>query len=170
MRESWPWVVGPLAIGFMTPSLVVFVLAVGVGGQTIGPAFKDILGRQFAEGHNLFLLAVWSLIPFVVLSAILLFLPAGFSRRRVAWLSIFGLLGALGLMVPIHWSVWEPVYSGRDVSSTAVVAFVPLPFMCVFTMFLGLGVGWLVTKAPWFQLERPGAIGTKPAAPDRGGK
>jgi hypothetical protein len=155
VHESWVWLLTPLVVGFATPSLVIFVLQVWVGGRTPGTAMQDIAGRQFAAGHNLFLLAAWSLIPFLVLSALLLIQPTSFSRSRVACLSVFGLLGILGLMVPAHWAVWAPLYNGGRMSSTAVVIFIPLPFLCLVTMLPGLAVGWLVSSFPWFQVAVP---------------
>jgi hypothetical protein len=102
VRESWVWLLAPPVVGFITPSLVISTLQVLVGGLTPYAAIQDIAGRQFAPGYNLFLLALWGLIPFLVLSVLLLVQPAGVPRSRIACLSIFGLLGILGLMVPTH--------------------------------------------------------------------
>jgi hypothetical protein len=155
VRESWVWLLAPPVVGFITPSLVISTLQVLVGGLTPYAAIQDIAGRQFAPGHNLFLLALWGLIPFLVLSVLLLVLPAGVPRSRIACLSIFGLLGILGLMVPIHWEVWAPLYYGGHMSSTAVIVFIPLPFGCFMTMLSGLAIGWLVSKLPWFTAVVP---------------
>jgi len=159
VRESWVWLLTPLVVGFVTPSLVIFTLQVCIGGRTPDTAIQDIAGSQFAEGHNLFLLAVWGLIPFLVLSVLLLVQPASFPRSRIACLSIFGLLGILGLMVPTHWEVWAQLYNGGRMSSTAVVVFIPLPFLCLVTMLPGVAIGWLVSKLPWFQAAVPSNAG-----------
>jgi hypothetical protein len=146
IRESWPWLLLPLVIGLVTPSLVIFLLQVWVGGRSTGSAMEDIATKQFAPGGHLFLFTAWSLIPFLLLSCFLLVLPANFPRTRIACLSIFGLMGILGLMVPVHWEVWAPLYDGRRMSSTAVIVFVPLPFLCLITMFPGLAIGSFVSS------------------------
>ncbi len=189
MRQCWFWILAPLVLGFVTPSLVIVALEVfGRGALTTSEAFRDVMERQFAEGatarqmmqrgaerpvgsfwgerqfaegDKLFLLAVWNLIPFVVLSGVLLLLPATFSRRRIACLSIFGLLGAgIG-----HSDSWRPLFgaSGEGPMERvpwSVIVFEPRLFMCLVTMFVGFGVGWLVCKLSWFQPPRSSADGT----------
>lgn len=59
---------GPLLIGLVTPSLVMFFLAVFVGHVSPHSAAIDILQRQFAKGHNLFLIALFGLIPLTLYS------------------------------------------------------------------------------------------------------
>ena len=159
VRESWVWLLAPVVVGIVTPSLVIFTLQVLVGGRSPDTAIQDIAGRQFAAGHNLFLLAVWGLIPFLVLSVLLVVQPASVPRSRIACLSIFGLLGILGLMVPSHWAVWAPAYNGGRMSSTSVVVFIPLPFLCLVTMLPGLGIGWLVSKLLWVHAAAPSSGG-----------
>jgi hypothetical protein len=55
IRASWPCLLNSLVIGFLTPSLVIFFLEVGRGGPSTSTDVEDILTRQFASGHNLFL-------------------------------------------------------------------------------------------------------------------
>ncbi len=170
VRASWVWLMLPLVVGFPTPWLVIFTLEVCVGGETADSAIRDIAARLFSAGNNLFLLAVWSLIPFAALSIILLLQPANVTRSRIACLSIFGMLGILGLMVPIHWGVWSPLYhihDGAGGSSTGMVIFLPLPFMCLVTMLPGLGVGWWVSKHQWFDATVPSkASSTEHSGPE----
>jgi hypothetical protein len=156
-------------IGFATPSLVIFFLEVGPGGRSATDATQDILGRQFAPGDNLFLLALISLIPFVVLDVLLLRLPATFSPRRIACVAVCGLVGILALMVPIHWDVWSPLYTGKRMSSTAVLGLGVAPIICIVTMLIGVAVGWLVSSLAWFRpAEQPRASLAEPGpAADR---
>ena len=144
-------VMTPILIGFIMPSLIIFVLEVFVGRISPFASLMDIAYRQFASGHNLFLLALFGLIPFVILSTMLLVLASRLPRRRMWCLCISGLIGILGLMIPAHASVWLPLYTRRHMSSTAVVAFIFIPFFCTVTLLIGLAVGWLVSLAPWFQ-------------------
>jgi hypothetical protein len=161
VRESWPWLLTPLVVGIVTPALVLFTLQVLEGGRTLATAIPDNPEKFIAFS----LLTAWCLIPFAILSALLLVQPANFPRRRIACLSIFGLLGILVLMVPAHWSVWAPLYTGEHMSSTATIVFVPLPFLCLVTMLPGLAIGWLVAKLPLFKAAAlPSMRGAEPAA------
>jgi hypothetical protein len=107
--------------------------------------------RQFAEGENLFLLALFGLVPFVALSVVCRVAARRLSSVRLACLGTGGLLGILGLMVPAHVAVWYPRYGPGRMSSTAVIAFVFIPFYCLVTLFIGLLVGWGVSLLPYFR-------------------
>jgi hypothetical protein len=147
-RQKWIWLWLPLAVGLVTPSLVILVLDVFVGHTPVGRAVASVLARQFAPGDNLFLIAALGSIPFVILSLILLIGYRGRKDRdRLAWLSVAGTIGALALMIPAHVQVWLPLYTGGDVSSTAVIAFLVIPFLCCVTMMIGLVIGALATRS-----------------------
>src|SRR4051794_12295014 len=109
VHDAWPWLLLSLVIGFATPSVVIFLLQVGPGGRSASIAAQDILSRQFAAGHNLFSLAGFTLIPFVVLDLMLMRLPSTFSSGRIGCVAVGGLLGILALLVPAHWVVWSPL-------------------------------------------------------------
>jgi len=66
--------------------------------------------RQFAEGHNLFLLAVVGLIPFALLSVILLVNRPSSIRIASGVYCIGGLIGILAFMNPSHVAIWYPLY------------------------------------------------------------
>lgn len=145
--RKWLWVLLPLVVGLVTPSLIILALDVFVAGTSVGTAAGSVLSRQFAEGHNLFLLAAFGLIPFALLSLILLLVARSERNRgRLPGLSITGMIGALALMIPSHVSVWFPLYGGGHMSSTAVIAFLFIPFLCCVTMGLGLLIGVLATR------------------------
>jgi hypothetical protein len=142
------WVLIPLAIGMLAPSAILLGVEVFVGG--VGPfvAIADVLRRQFGEGHNLFLLALFGLIPFAVLSAGCFVASYRLSPWRLACLGVGGLIGILYLMIPAHVSVWYPLYGGGRMSSTAVIAFLFIPFQCLVPLLVGLIVGWGVSLLP----------------------
>lgn len=146
----------PIAIGMVTPSLALLGVQVLVGRIAIDVAVVDVLQQQFAAGHNLFVLSLIGLIPFVALSAMMSKYSKWRTRRSCHTLLGCGLAGLLGLMIPAHVMVWYPLYGPGRMSSTAVIAFVFIPFYCTLTMFLGLAVGWVITKAQWFQQFRKG--------------
>lgn len=139
------WSIAPLVIGIITPSAVIFYLEVFVGRIRPVAAVADILRRQFGGGHNLFLLALFGLIPFAVLSVICYAAASRFSAARLSCLGIGGLMGILGRMVAAHVAVWYPLYGGGHMSSTAVIAFIFVPFWCLPALGVGLFVGWIVS-------------------------
>jgi hypothetical protein len=139
------WCIAPLIIGFPIPSLIIFFLEVFIAHTSPAAAMVDILHRQFATGENLFLLAVFSLIPFGVLSLFCFGVANKFSPKRLACFGISGLFGILVFMIPCHLSVWYPLYGGGHMSSTAVIAFIFIPFYCLVPMGIGLLIGWCIS-------------------------
>ena len=148
------WILTPLAVGLLVPSATILGLQVFVGGISPFTAIADVLKRQFAEGHNLFLLALFGLIPFAVLSVTCFVASHRLSPARLSCLGVGGLLGILCLMVPAHVSVWYPLYGGGHMSSTAVIAFVFIPFYCLVPLLVGLIVGWGVSLLPFIRNDR----------------
>jgi hypothetical protein len=138
-----------LVFGLITPSLILFATEVVVGRVGAGTALADVLRRQFAEGENLFLLALLGLIPFAVLSIVCFFAAKRMTGLRLTCLGGGGLLGILGLMVPAHFAVWYPHYSGQRGSSTEAITFVIVPFLCLASLILGLLIGWAVSRLPF---------------------
>lgn len=138
----------PLIIGLITPSCVLFSVQVFVGHVPPFAAMIDIIEKQFASGHNLFLLAAIGLIPFCVLSLILFhhYKNPSSCFKVACTICISGLIGILTLMIPSHASVWYPLYGPVKMSSTAAIAFLFIPFYCLVTMTIGLLLGRLVTK------------------------
>jgi hypothetical protein len=152
----WPklfWVALPLVVGLVTPSAIIFCLEIFVERISIAAALLDVAERQFGEGHNLFLLAIFGLVPFVVLSIFSLVAARFFSVTRLACVTLGGLLGILAFMIPAHVSVWYPLYGGGHMSSTAVIAFLFIPFYCIVTLAVGALVGWAVSFIPFLRRD-----------------
>ena len=145
-RPSFNWIWLPLPVGFVTPSLIIFVMDVALGKRPVAASIRELARRQFAEGENLFSLALLGLIPFALLALILFLFWRGADRRRVPALSIAGTTGALAFMIPSHVGVWLPLYTNEHMSSTAVIAFLFIPFVCCVTMCVGLLVGLLASR------------------------
>lgn len=114
----------------------------------------DIAHRQFAEGHNLFFLAVIGLIPFAILTVLVRGLSSTLTRMHFCLFSLCGLVGILALMIPAHVSVWRPLYTDEHASSTAVIAFLFIPFFCTVSMGIGIGVASLVSIPHWIQRRK----------------
>lgn len=143
-----------LIVGLITPSLVIFLLEITLGKIDPVASFKDIAFRQFAEGHNLFFLAVIGLIPFGALSIVMRCISSVIPRLQFSLFSLFGLIGILALMIPAHVSVWRPLYTDEHMSSTAVIAFLFIPFYCLVTMAIGIGVASLISIPLWLKASK----------------
>lgn len=62
------------------------------------------------------------------------------------WGILFAGLAVFGLSLFIQLVVWMDVFNPAGGSSTAVIAFVFLPFYALALMPVGYGLGWLVGK------------------------
>ena len=153
-KQALNWSLVFFAIGLVTPSLIIFFLEVSVGHINPFVSVAHILRRQFAEGDNLFLLAVFGLIPFAVLSMACFVAARRLHSSRLTCVALGGLLGILGFMVPTHIAVWYPLYGRGHMSSTAVIAFLFIPFYCIGSLCVGLFVGCLVSLLPVFRHAR----------------
>jgi len=140
-----------LIVGIVTPSIVIFLLEITVADIAPSVSMKDIAHRQFAEGHNLFPLAMFGLIPFVALSLLLFDLSRKLTTPRFCFFTACGLIGILALMIPAHISVSRPLYTDEHASSTAVIAFLFIPFYCLATMGIGMSVACLSFIPAWIR-------------------
>lgn len=141
----------PIILGVLTPSLVIFIVEVFVGHISPMNSIRGIIERQFAEGHNLFSIMVFGLIPFAILIGITGMLARTRKSVTLECLFLGGLLGILIFMVFGHVTVWYPLYGGGHMSSTAVIAFFFIPFYCIGTMGVGMLIGWLVSRLPFIE-------------------
>ena len=53
----------------------------------------------------------------------------------------------------MHAAVWWPLYFGGHMSSTAVVAFLFIPFYALGFLVIGLVIGYLISLLPLRSLE-----------------
>jgi hypothetical protein len=150
-KQALQWSLASCAIGLLIPSLIIFCLEIFVGHIPPLTSITDILHRQFAEGHNLFLIAALGLIPFAAFSAACFIAARWLSPPRLACVALGGLLGILLLMIPAHVAVWYPLYGPGRMSSTAVIAFVFIPFYCLASLSVGLLIGWLISRLSHFR-------------------
>jgi hypothetical protein len=106
----------------------------------------------FAPGHNLFLLGLINAIPFIVFA----FLTRWRYRMSAAegaktfrphkWGIVGAGLVVFGMTVFIQWVVWADVFNPAGGSSTAVIAFIFLPFYALALMPVGYLVGYLLGR------------------------
>ena len=101
----------------------------------------------------MFLIMVFGFIPFAILIGLAALLSGSIKGKVLDCLFFGGLVGILVLMVFGHVAVWYPLYSGDHMSSTAVIAFFFIPFYCLGTMAIGLLIGWVISRLPFFRNE-----------------
>ncbi|MGV3756548.1 MAG: hypothetical protein ACO1QS_14295, partial [Verrucomicrobiota bacterium] len=87
-KQALQWSLASLTIGFIIPSLIIFCLEIFVGRNAPLTSLAAILLRQFAEGHNLFLIAVFGLIPFAALTAVCFIASRWLSPSRLACVAL----------------------------------------------------------------------------------
>ncbi len=134
-----PWIVRTAVEAFFRPDQIGWILA----------RFPSLL---FASGHNLFLLGLINAIPFVVFA----FLTRWRYRLSAAenaktflphkWGIILAGLTVFAMTLFIQLVVWMDVFKPMGGSSTAVIAFVFLPFYALALMPVGYLVGFLIGK------------------------
>jgi len=138
----------PLITGLIAPSFVLIEVETIIGRVPLRAAVLGVISQEFAEGENVFLLTVIGLIPFVLLAMFSFVVSRRVSQRRLACVSLGGLLGILAYMIPAHVSIWRPLFAGEQVASTAAIGFLFIPFYCVPALAVGLFVGWLISLIP----------------------
>jgi len=140
----------PALVGLVTPPAVRFCVEVFAGGIAPMRSLGDMAHRYLDAGGGMALLVLLDLVPFVILVGVLATSWPVLAPRRVYGLLVGGLIGVLAVMVPAHVGVWYPLYTGGPTSSTAVLAFLFIPWLCVPGMLAGLAVGWAVSLLAWF--------------------
>jgi len=136
----------PVIVGVLTPSLIIILMQVFLGEYSLSEAVSDTISKQFEDGHNLFGLTLIGLVPFVLLSIMLFFFGRKHNTKKVTIIMLCGLIAILVLMVPAHYSVWAPLYDDSNMSSTAVVAFLFIPFYCIISMLFGVLIGYGIIR------------------------
>ena len=143
MKRRYFWF--PLAVGILIPSMVIFFLQVFFARISPLKAIIDILQMQFGKGDNLFLLMVFSFIPFGLLMIETFVLEAKVHAIRLACIFWGGFIAVLAISLYIHISVRYPQYSAADTSSTDSLAFLLLPVLGPIMLVIGSLIGWGVS-------------------------
>ena len=138
----------PLSAGFFTPPLVMLVVQLFVGGVPFMDALKEILAGQFKPGYNYFLITLIGMLPAIALIFIAKDVSKRIAPRRVYCVIAGGLIGYLAILILIHAAVIYPLYGGGKMSSTAAIAYLFIPFHSVWTILIGLLIGWLISFSP----------------------
>lgn len=111
-------------------------------------ALKEILVGQFKPGHNYFLITLYGMLPAIALISIAKDVSKRIAPRRVYCVIAGGLIGYLAILILIHVAVIYPLYGGGKMSSTAVIAYLFIPFHSVWAILIGLLIGWMISFCP----------------------
>jgi hypothetical protein len=143
----------PLSAGILIPSLVIFFLQIFVAGIAPIRSISDILHKQFASGHNLFLLMVWSFVPFGALILLTYVMSRKLKSFRLAAIFWGAFIAVTGYTLYGHISVWYPLYAHKGSSSTDVLAFLVIPIICLVLLVIGAMIGWGISYLPGIRKE-----------------
>lgn len=141
---------GVILLGFVLPWIVRISVEAAFKPNEIGRILARFPELLFASGHNLFLLGLLNALPFVVFAFMTRWRyrmsaaedPKTFLPHKLG--VIFAGTTVLALTLFIQLVVWMNVFSPKAGSSTAVIAFVFLPFYALALMPVGYFVGWLI--------------------------
>lgn len=106
----------------------------------------------FASGHNLFLLGLINAVPFVVFAFLTRwrYRMSAMENAKTFRSHKWGVIGAgfvvFAMSLFIQLVVWMDVFNPKGGSSTAVIAFVFLPFYALALMPVGYLVGWFLGR------------------------
>ncbi len=144
--NNWHWLL-PLFLGLIvTEDVVHFFVMLEVGGLSVSKAFSklfehfswlSVFGYLFSTGFRI--------VPFTLLAIIAGLLGRKIRRAFLIFTVIGGLIGIFLFYIPATASVWRPLYAGPRMSSTAVLAFLFIPFYTVPYMIAGTAGGLAIT-------------------------
>jgi hypothetical protein len=130
----------PLAVGVLTPYAVVFALEIfghnRIGSSPMSPTSNPV--------GDLWLVA-FTLIPFVALIVATTAVSTKLSPWRLECVFWGGLIAVVAFTAYGHVSVWWPLYFGGHMSSTAVVAFLFIPFYALVPLAAGMAIGYVIS-------------------------
>ncbi len=140
----------PLLVGVFTPSLLIFIFDVFASHISPISSLLKVLSQQFG-GDKLFLIMLFGLIPFVLLIRITALVSRKLKGKRLDCIFWGGLIGILALMLYAHIWIMYPNYGDGHNLSTSSVGFIFIPFLCSLTMGIGLLIGFLISRIPFFK-------------------
>jgi len=135
LREYWYLVVLLFAALVVNENIVQWVLAVQIGGHTVGTGFEDAF-EYFTIFGYLFLTA-FRLVPYAGLGIAVVILSKTKLKNYVLPVFIGGLIGILVIIIRGSWMALRPFYTEEHVSSTTAVSFIIIPIYAVPAGVLG---------------------------------
>ena len=111
-------------------------------------AAKEILAGQFKPGYNYFTITLIGMLPAVALIGIAVYASNRIAPKRVYCVIAGGMIGYLAILILIHVAVIYPLYGGGKMSSTAVIAYLFIPYHSAWAITIGSLVGWMISCIP----------------------
>lgn len=128
-------------VGLATPWAVVVALDVlGTRRPPTLPPSSDLTGT--------ILFNALAFIPFAALIIAMKVISAYLTGWRLECVFWCGLVAITAFTASGHASVWWPLYFGGRMSSTAVIAFLFIPFYALGALIAGLIVGYVISLSP----------------------
>jgi len=144
--NNWHWLL-PIFLGLVvTEDVVHFFVMLEVGGLSVRQAVPKLF--EYFSWRSVFgylFSTVFRIVPFALLAIITGLLGLKIRRDFLVFTVIGGLVGIFLFYIPATASVWRPLYDGSRMSSTAVIAFLFIPFCTVPYMLAGTAGGLAVT-------------------------
>ena len=134
----------PVVAGILTPSLVIFFIQVFIA--KISPV-KSVLNIA----DDLFLLVVWSFIPFGALILQTYVLEMKIESKRLSCIFWGGFIPIFGFTLYGHISTWYPIYVHHGNSAQVGLSVAFIPIFCLFLFVIGSLIGWMISFLPRFR-------------------
>lgn len=135
LRKYWYLVVLIFAALAVNEDIVQWVLAVQVGGHTVGNGFEDAFEFFTIFGYLFF--TVFILVPYVGLGIAVVIISKTKLKDYVLPVFIGGLIGILVSIFQDSWMALRPFYTDEHVSSTTAISFLYIPIYAVPAGVLG---------------------------------
>ena len=110
-------------------NVVQWILAVQVGGHTVGSGFEEAF-ESFSILGYLFVTA-FRLIPYVGLGILIVIVSKTRFYENVLPVFFGGLIGILAIIVWGSWEALLPLYTEEQVSSTTAISFIFIPIYAI---------------------------------------
>ncbi len=150
-RQRVTLFVVPIVIGFIAPALTLFSVQIIVGGIPVMAAITDVLFHQYIQGQNLLKMSLYELFPFVALAVVIMPFTVFRIYRACIVLCLCGLLGILSFSIPAHVYLWSPDYGSATLGKFDMVIYFFMPYYCTGALLIGLIVGLIIIKAPYYK-------------------
>ncbi len=144
---------GLIVLGLVLPWIIRIGVEIFYHPERTVSALVKFPALLFAKGHNLFLLGVLNVIPVIIFLLLTRWRyrigqaedPAAFFPHKIGIIAAGVVVFGVGLLINLI--VWMDVFRPAGGSSTAVIAFVFMPFYTLALMPVGYLVGWGIGKA-----------------------
>ncbi|MGI9281735.1 MAG: hypothetical protein ACR2PX_19185 [Endozoicomonas sp.] len=120
--------IGVLLAGFLAAPVAHFIIDLMLSQQSVSERLAIFIQVEWSDAPGLAILGLLNLIPYASLCGIMYALSFRFSRAAFCWLTLWGLLAALGTMIHCYYTALAPFYSGDHVSSTMAIVYFLQPF------------------------------------------